>query len=266
MPASMPFRWSAISHLSLSWRDAVDVLIVAVVIYNLMLLIRGTRAVQMILGLGAILAVYGFSAVLQLPTLRGVLHEILFYLPLAIIVLFASDIRRALAQFGRNPFLRLFGAGRSGPPFAEVAAAIDLLSARKIGALIAIERTVGLKTYAESGVPLDAALSTELLINVFEPGTPLHDGAVVISNHRIVSASCYLPLSQRAGLPSGYGTRHRAALGLSEETDAVVLVVSEERGTVAVAIEGDLRDGIGSEDLRRVLAETSAGGSSRSPA
>lgn len=241
-------------HYHLTWRDALDIAIVAIVIYNLFLLVRGTRAIQMILGLLVILTVYWIAVFLKLPTLRGVLKEVLFYLPLAIIVLFAAEIRKALQQFGRNPFLAFVSGSDSQDVVSDVVLAATSLSAKRIGALIAIERRDGLKTYIENGVRLDSAISYELLVNIFVPGTPLHDGAVIVSGNRVASASSFLPLTQRTGLPKEYGTRHRAAIGLSEETDAVVVVISEERGSISLARDGLLTDGLDGKSLREALA------------
>jgi diadenylate cyclase len=241
-------------HYHLTWRDALDIAIVAIVIYNLFLLVRGTRAIQMILGLLVILTVYWIAVFLKLPTLRGVLKEVLFYLPLAIIVLFAAEIRKALQQFGRNPFLAFVSGSETQDVVSDVVLAATSLSAKRIGALIALERRDGLKTYIENGVRLDAAISYELLVNIFVPGTPLHDGAVIVSGNRVASASSFLPLTQRTGLPKEYGTRHRAAIGLSEETDAVVVVISEERGSISIARDGLLTDGLDGKSLREALA------------
>jgi diadenylate cyclase len=241
-------------HYHLTWRDALDIAIVAIVIYNLFLLVRGTRAIQMILGLLVILTVYWIAVFLKLPTLRGVLKEVLFYLPLAIIVLFAAEIRKALQQFGRNPFLAFVSGSEAQDVVSDVVLAATSLSAKRIGALIAIERRDGLKTYIENGVRLDSAISYELLVNIFVPGTPLHDGAVIVSGNRVASASSFLPLTQRTGLPKEYGTRHRAAIGLSEETDAVVVVISEERGSISLARDGLLTDGLDGKSLREALA------------
>jgi diadenylate cyclase len=249
---------SSLAHLHLTWRDAVDVVIVAIVIYNLILLIRGTRAVQMILGLLAILVVYWLSILVRLPTLRGVLREILFYLPFAIIVLFAGEIRRALQQFGRNPLVTLFSGAEPDTFVTEVVLAATSLAAKRVGALIVLARRDGLKTFIENGVRLDSAVSYELLVNIFVPGTPLHDGAVIIANRRIASASSFLPLTQRTNLPKDYGTRYRAAIGLSEETDALVIVVSEERGTIAVARDGKLEDGLDGRALREWMSDAAA--------
>ena len=253
MTPTISSRLGVLSHLHLTWRDGLDILVVAIVIYNLLLLIRGTRAVQMILGLLTILVVYWLAVFLKLPTLRGVLKEILFYLPLAVIVLFAAEIRRALQQFGRNPFLSFFSGSRTDEALADVALAAATLSARRIGALIVIEKKDGLKPYIENGVKLDAAVTYELLVNIFVPGTPLHDGAVIISGSRVASASSFLPLTQRTNLAKEYGTRHRAALGLSEETDAAVIVISEERGTISLAQNGELTDHLDAKTLKDAL-------------
>jgi diadenylate cyclase len=255
----MTIRTGALAHLHLTWRDGVDILVVAVVIYNLLLLIRGTRAVQMILGLLAILVVYWLSILMKLPTVHGVLREILFYLPFAIIVLFAGEIRRALQQFGRNPLVALFSSSRPETFVTEIVLAASSLAAKQIGALIVLAGRDGLKTYVENGVRLDAAVSYELLVNIFVPGTPLHDGAVIIANRRVASASSFLPLTQRTNLPKDYGTRHRAAIGLSEETDALVIVVSEERGTIAVARDGELQDELDARQLREALTRFAGG-------
>jgi diadenylate cyclase len=246
-------RLAGLSQLHLTWRDGLDVAIVAVIIYNLLLLIRGTRAVQMIFGLLAILAVYWTAVLLRLPTLRGVLREILFYLPFAIIVLFAAEIRRALQQFGRNPLLALFSGSPPSALVTDLVLAAASLSSKRIGALIVLERRDGLKTYIENGVRLDAAVTYELLVNIFVPGTPLHDGAVIVSGGRVASAASFLPLTQRSEVPKEYGTRHRAALGISEETDALVIVISEERGTIGLARGGELADGLDGKSLREAL-------------
>ena len=254
MIPTMTSRVGMLARLHFTWRDALEIVIVALIIYNLLLLIRGTRAVQMILGLLAILVVYWFAVLLKFPTLRGVLKEVLFYLPFAVIVLFAAEIRRALQQFGRNPLVALFNAPHTDDLVTDVVLAATSLAAKRIGALIVLERRDGLKTYIENGVAVDALVSYELLVNLFVPGTPLHDGAVIIANHRLASASSFLPLTQRTGLPKEYGTRHRAAIGISEETDALTIVVSEERGTIALARDGQLTDGLDGKALREILS------------
>jgi diadenylate cyclase len=240
-------------YFTFTWRDAVDILIVAFVVYFLLRLIRGTRAVQMVFGLIAILVVYWISVLLKLVALRTVLSALIFYLPFAIIVLFAQELRRALAAFGRTPFFSLFSGYHAEETVSDLVLAATSLSNRKTGALIVLERREGLKTYIENGVAVDAALSYDLLVNLFAPGTPLHDGAVIVSRERIAAAACFLPLSLKEGLSKRFGTRHRAAIGVTEETDALAIVVSEERGTISLARDGQLVEDLDGKALRDLL-------------
>lgn len=236
-----------------TWRDVVDILAVAFVVYNLLLLIRGTRAVQMLLGILFVAALYYVARVAELPTLRRILESLLIFLPFAIIVLFQHEIRRALASFGRNP---LWGFSRSQQvesTFNEIVLAATTLSSRRIGSLIVVERLDGLRTYVENGIALDAVVSYDLLINVFTPETPLHDGAVIIQGDRIAAAASFLPLTLNPELSKDFGTRHRAALGISEETDAVAVVVSEETGVISLAFDGELVRGLDPKSLRNDL-------------
>jgi diadenylate cyclase len=246
-------RFGSPGSLSFTWRDAVDILIVAFVVYFLLRLIRGTRAVQMVFGLIAILVVYWISVQLKLVALRTLLTALIFYLPFAIIVLFSSELRRALAAFGRTPFFALFSGYRAEETVSDLVLAATSLSTRRIGALIVLERREGLKTYIENGVPLDAAISYDLLVNLFAPGTPLHDGAVIVSRERVAAAACFLPLSLKEGLSKRFGTRHRAAMGVTEETDALAIVVSEERGTISLARDGQLVEDLDGKSLRDLL-------------
>lgn len=237
----------------LTWRDAVDVLAVALIIYYLLLLIRGTRAVQMLLGLVFLGLVYYAALLTELPTLQQILENLLIVLPFAIIVLFQQEIRRALTNFGRNPLWGLAKQQKVVASFGDIVLAATTLSSRKIGALIVIERLQGLRTYIENGIALDAVISYDLLINVFSPDTPLHDGAVIIQDDRIAAAACFLPLTSNPELSKEFGTRHRAALGISEETDAVAVVVSEETGTISLAFDGELHRDLDSKSLRNAL-------------
>ena len=180
MTEALSTRLRSLAHFSFTWRDAVDIVIVALVVYFLLRLIRGTRAVQMVFGLIAVLVVYWISVVLKLVALRTVLTALIFYLPFAIIVLFASELRRALAAFGRTPFFSLFSGYHAEETVSDLVLAATSLSTRRTGALIVLERREGLKTYIENGVPVDAAITYDLLVNLFAPGTPLHDGAVII--------------------------------------------------------------------------------------
>ena len=237
----------------LTWRDAVDVLAVAIIIYNLLLLIRGTRAVQMLLGLVFLGVVYYVALLAELPTLQQILENLLIVLPFAIIVLFQAEIRRALANFGRNPLWGLAKQQKAVASFGDIVLAVTTLSTRRIGALIVIERLQGLRNYIENGIALDANISYDLLINIFVPDTPLHDGAVIVQDDRIAAAACFLPLTPNPELSKELGTRHRAALGITDETDAVAVVVSEETGIISVAFEGVLYRDLDSKSLRNAL-------------
>ncbi|HEX6904162.1 MAG TPA: diadenylate cyclase CdaA [Thermoanaerobaculia bacterium] len=237
----------------LTWRDAVDVLAVAIIIYNLLLLIRGTRAVQILLGLFFLGVVYYTAILAELPTLQRILENLLIVLPFAVIVLFQGEIRRALADFGRNPLWGLTKQQQVVASFSEIVLAATTLSARRIGALIVIERLHGLRNYIENGISLDAVVSYDLLINLFQPDTPLHDGAVIIQDDRIAAAGCFLPLTPNPELSKEFGTRHRAAIGLTEETDAVAVVVSEETGVISVVFDGEMERDLDSNSLRNAL-------------
>lgn len=237
----------------LTWRDAVDVLAVATVVYYLLLLIRGTRAVQMLLGLVFVAIVYYLSQFFDLPTLQTLIESLLIVLPFAIIVLFQQEIRRALTNFGENPLFGLAKQQAVESTFGEIVLAATTLASRRIGALIVIERLQGLRNYIENGIGLDAELSYDLLINVFTPDTPLHDGAVILQQKRIAAAACFLPLTPNPELSKEFGTRHRAALGITEETDAVAVVVSEETGIISVAFDGEMIRDLDGKGLRNTL-------------
>ena len=239
----------------LTWRDAVDILAVALIIYNLLLLIRGTRAVQMLLGLFFLGLVYYGAILAELPTLQKILENLLIVLPFAVIVLFQQEIRRALVSFGRNPLWGLAKQPKVVASFSEIVLAATTLSTRRTGALIVIERLHGLRNYIENGIAIDAVVSYDLLINIFQPDTPLHDGAVIIQDDRIAAASCFLPLTPNPELSKEFGTRHRAALGLTEETDALAVVVSEETGIISVAVDGAMIRDLDSHGLRNALYE-----------
>jgi diadenylate cyclase len=250
---SLASRFGALAHLNLGWRDALDILIVAIITYALLRLIRGTRAVQMVLGLFAIFFVYVLASLLKLVALTTVLKALIFYVPFAIIVLFSHDLRRALAAFGRTPFFALFSGYHAEETVSEIVLAVTSLSARRVGALIVLERREGLKNYIESGSRIDSVVSYELLVTLFAPGTPLHDGAVIVSGDRIAAAASFLPLSLKEGLPKRFGTRHRAAIGITEETDALAILVSEERGTISLARGGEIEEDLDAKSLRDLL-------------
>lgn len=241
--------------LQFTWRDAADVLIVAFILYNILALIRGTRAMQVSIGLVVLASSFFVARAFDLPALEAISREILFYLPFAIIVLFQTEIRRALARMASNPLMTMFGRTAAQMPFDAVLNATEILSSKRIGALIAIERTQGLRMIAESAKPLDALVSTELLVSIFTPGGPLHDGAVIMRGNRIIAAGAFLPLTASADPKLAHGTRHRAALGLSEESDAVVIVISEENGSIALAADGTLQEHLDRAALRAGLEE-----------
>lgn len=237
-----------------TWHDLVDIVLVAILFYNLLLLIRGTRAVQMVTGMFLAAGIYYLARLGKLVTVSTIVEKFLIFLPFAIIVLFQHEIRRALANFGRQPFFRANRQKLQASHNDAVLAAATLAS-RRIGALIVFERREGLRNYAENGIPLDALVSFDLLINIFAPDTPLHDGAVIVQGERIAAAACFLPLSTDPELSKELGSRHRAALGISEETDALAVVVSEENGKISLAVGGQLLRDLDAKRLRGHLQE-----------
>lgn len=239
-------------------RDVIDILLVTLGIYWLLLLIRGTRAVQILVGLVVLVAASLASEIFQLVTLRLVLDNFLSSAVLIIIVLFQHDIRRALARVGRG-FFPSVSPQQESQMLEEVVRAAQTLAQKRVGALIVLERETQLDDQIEAGTPLDATVSKELLTSLFLPYSPLHDGAVVVQEGRIASAGCILPLTLREDLPEGVGTRHRAAVGITEETDAVVVVVSEETGTISVVAAGHMVHGLDGPRLRIVLRDILAG-------
>jgi len=239
---------------AVSWWDLLDVALVSILIYELLLLIRGTRAMQMALSGGFLIALFFISQWLDLETVNWVIRNLATYVVFAIIVLFQADIRRALAHFGRAQFFKHFERSSSDDETVEeLVVAATTLAARRIGAIIVIERQIGLRNYIEGGIPLDATVTYDLLTSIFQPNSPLHDGAVIVQGNRIAAAACFLPLSVNPRVSRELGTRHRAALGLTEENDAVAIVVSEESGAISLAISGSLERGVEAAMLRRRL-------------
>ena len=220
------------------WQDIVDILIVSYIIYRIILLIRGTRAVQMLLGIVVITGLYFVSGRFDLLTLHWLLKTFLSSILLIIIIVFQADIRRALTQMGKTPFHKSHDV--AAQDLNEIITAAIYMARRRIGALIVIERETGLRDYVETGFRLDARLINELLIAIFLPSSPMHDGGVIIHKGRIHSSGCLLPLSSNPDISKRYGTRHRAALGLSEETDAVIIVVSEETQEISLVHQGKI--------------------------
>jgi diadenylate cyclase len=225
----------------ISWWDILDIAVVAFVVYEALKLIRGTRAVQMALGSFLVIVLFFVSGLLPLQTVNWLIRNMLVYVAFAAIVIFQSDIRRALAHMGRAPFFRYF-ANPQGAEEAieEIVVAAQMLLAQRIGAIIIVEREIGLRNYIESGIPLDAKLTYDLLVTIFQPGSPLHDGAVIVQEDRVAAAACFLPLTVNPRVGRELGTRHRAAIGVSEESDAVAIVVSEETGQISLALDGQI--------------------------
>ena len=236
-------------------RDLVDILVVALVVYGLLLLIRGTRAVQVLLGILFLVGISYLARATGLKTLENVLANFVVVMPFAIIVIFQDQIRRALATFGDTSILGLPTRQTVDSTLNAIVRASSELAKQRIGALIVMEGKQGLRDYVEKGTRLDAKVSSELLINIFHPGAPLHDGAAILQGDRIAAAGCFLPLSRQMGLDGDLGTRHRAALGLSDQTDGLSLVISEESGEVSVATGGELSRDLDSTQLHRMLLE-----------
>jgi diadenylate cyclase len=219
----------------------IDILAVAFVIYQLLEIVRGTRAAHILVGILAVVVTYEVAVRTGLEALRSLLASLAPYTAIAIIVLFQSEIRRTLARLGRK---RLFGGYRSPESTAEILLALSSLSRERTGALIVLERDIGLRTFIESGVRLDSHISRDLLLSIFLPGTALHDGAVIVQKDRIAAAACFLPLSVNPAFSTKTGTRHRAAIGITEETDCLSIVVSEETGFISIAAFGDIESGV----------------------
>jgi len=236
-------------------KDAVDILIVALGIYWLLLLIRGTRAFQMLVGLFLLVVVLVVSQYFQLFTTQWVLDNFLGSFAILIVVIFQHDIRRALAKVGRGVFFPQMGRGEETQVLEEVVRASQSCANKRIGALIVLERETALENYVEGGQPLDAKIFRDLLVAIFMPGSPLHDGAVLVQRGRIVAAGCLLPLTRNPDVARELGTRHRAAIGLTEETDAVVVVVSEQSGNISVVEGGVIEVATDVGALRALLAE-----------
>ena len=234
----------------LKLNDIVDILVVWIIVYQLLVLVRGTRSVQMVQGGIVIALAFLLSRWLHLETLNQSVRYIIDYLPFVIIVIFQSEIRQLLMHLGRNPSLKWFGSPREANFLEEIIHAVTTLSSKSTGALIVIERHTGLKNYMESGIQIDAVCTYDLLVNIFNPKTPLHDGAVIIREERIAAAACFLPLTLSPSLSKEYGSRHRASIGVTEETDAIAIVVSEETGSISAAVNGKITRNLTAEGLK----------------
>ncbi len=251
----------------LDWWDLVDILVVSVLVYEVLKLIRGTRAVQMALGGGVLVALFYGSQWAHLDTVNWVVRNLVSYIVLAVIVLFQSDIRRALAHLGRAPFFRYFAKPESAEEsIEEMVVAASMLSSQRVGAIIAVERQIGLRNYIEGGIPLDAIMTYDLLVSIFQLDAPLHDGAVIVQNDRVAAAACFLPLTVNPKLSKELGSRHRAAIGLTEENDSLAIVVSEETGRISLVADGQIERGLDPDALRiRLRALISQVGVRRAP-
>src|SRR5436190_9320837 len=239
-------------------RNIADVILVFLLVYAVLKLVRGTRAAPMAAAIGAFALLYWFALRQDLATLAFILRGALLYIGVAIIVLFQNEIRQALITFGnrfRMPFTRAHHGQFGEGVYDEIVLAATTLASTKTGALIIIERNVGLKNVSDGGVNLDAELSYDLLVSIFNPASPLHDGAVVIRRHRIAAASCFLPLTLNPRLSKDLGTRHRAAIGVTEDTDAVAVVVSEETGLISFVQAGQLKRGFDATRLRVAILD-----------
>jgi diadenylate cyclase len=245
-----------ISFLQIEWRDLFEILLVAYLIYRILLLWTGTRAFQILFGLVLLVAVFAVARLLQLGLITYILSQVFTYGAFAMIVVFQPELRSSLARLGRSRVWRILTKleEREKVVADEVATAAERLSRAKIGGLVAVEREVGLEEYAETGTAIQAQVSADLLTTIFTPYSPLHDGAVIVRGDQIVAAGCILPLTQFPISDKSLGTRHRAAIGLSEETDAFVVVISEETSKISLARRGVLRRGMTAEQLRVRLA------------
>ncbi len=233
----------------------VEILVLAVMFYYVFRLFKGTRGAAILSGLIIVYgALYAITVLSHLDILNWLLSKLMLYISLAFVVIFQPEIRRVLAKLGRQPMWRSNGIASQINLVEPIMQTVQLLSKRKIGALIAIEREIGTRALQDSGTRMNSVVSSELLATIFFPHTPLHDGGVIISGDRICAAGCLFPLSQKEELSKMLGTRHRAAIGITEETDAIVVVVSEETGAVSIAYNGRLRRGLEEERLRRVLS------------
>jgi diadenylate cyclase len=229
----------------------LDILLVALIIYQVLVMIRGTRAAPMLAGLAAVAVALYLAGIGELVTLNWLVSHLLPYLVFALIVVFQAEIRHMLSDLGRRVSLR--GSAVDGDSYDDIVLAANLFSQHQTGALIVIEREIGLRTYIESGVAMDARLSYDLLATIFRPSAPLHDGAVIIQKDRLAAAACFLPLSMNPVLSTQMGTRHRAGIGITEETDAIAVIVSEETGAISIAVAGKIDRDLTAEQLRERL-------------
>ncbi len=240
-------------------RAIVDIAFVFVIVYVILKLLRGTRAVPTVAGIGVLALLYWLSISQELPTLQFVLREAIFYIGILIIVLFQSEIRQALIYFGNRiqlPLLRRKQTAKEKSVYDNIILAVTTLSSTKTGGLVVFERAIGLRNFIDTGVELDAVMNYDLIVTIFNPSTPLHDGAIIIRDQRIAAASCFLPLTKNPNVSRNFGTRHRAAIGITEGSDAVAVVVSEETGSISFVEQGRLIRNLDSKKLRKLLDQS----------
>jgi diadenylate cyclase len=249
--AALPIN--ALARLNV--RSALDILIIAILIYYLLKLLRGTRAVQMLVAIGLLMVFYRGARWARLEMVEWLLTTMLPYIAITMIILFQPEIRRALSRIGRNLSLMKFASHNTKAEHDDIVMAAESFSQNRIGALLVVARQAGLQTYIESGIPLDAKLSYDLLLSIFRSGSPLHDGAVIIEGSRVAAAGCFLPLSLNPMISKQLGTRHRAAIGVTEDSDAIVVIVSEETGSISLASAGALETNLMPEELSDRLTE-----------
>ncbi len=250
---------AAVMQLNVEWRDVIDIVIITYVFYRLILIIRGTRAEQLVKGLVLLLLAMVLSDQAGLDTLHWTLRQTMTVGLIAIPIVFQPELRRALEHLGRGKFFKSSYWNWSSQDFEvmidELSKAIFVLVKKRIGALIVVERSTGLKEWVDTGIPVEGLVTAELLVNIFFPRSPLHDGAVIIQGNQIVAAGCYLPLTEDPNLGKELGTRHRAAIGITEQSDAVAIIVSEETGTISIAHDGVLTRYLDEKKLKMMLTE-----------
>lgn len=239
----------------ISWIDLLDIAIVSFLFYKLLQLIRGGRAFQMVVGTLILVTLFFASRWAELAAVNWLLRNTLAYIGFAIIVLYQQELRKALAHLGQAPLFRFLNPATSKGTLDEVVFSVRTLAQRKMGAILVLERNIGLRGYIEGGVALDAVVTYDLLLSIFNPKSPLHDGAVILQGERVAAAACFLPISINPQLSKELGTRHRAAIGITEDTDAIALVVSEETGAITFVEEGKVFSGLDAEKLRARLKE-----------
>lgn len=239
----------------MEWQDIFDILIVTIIIYRGLLIIKGTKAAQMLIGLCVLFIALLFSKHLGLYTIDWIIQSLWAQIVLALIILFQPEIRKTLAQMGEARFLPSFASAEELRSLEEILKASVALASKKIGALIIIEKETNLRDFIEMGTQLDAKVSRELLLSIFHPSSPIHDGAIIVRGNRVIAAGCFLPLTLSARISRAFGTRHRAGIGLTEETDAVVIIISEETGSITAAVGKRVEKNVDIGSLRNFLTE-----------